>query len=611
MEHNYLKSPLSTPSIVRKVLLSWILSAAIENTLVPGPLSNLSTLADMSFLRLVILTAVIFAVLLIGRKYISSAIERWAMVGSFLWLAIISLVTSYTFPLLFACCLIFAILFIYALRGWKWQHREPSPSPQYKPIWGWITAILAILFFLFVSIWTVCRVISFCAPTYDFGIFSQMFHSMKTTGLPLTTLERDGILSHFKVHVSPIYYLLLPFYMFVPRPETLQVLQAAVLTSAVIPLWLLGKQRKLSPAIRTALCALLLLYPAYSGGASYDIHENAFLTPLILWLLYALDSRRNLLVCVFTVLVLMVKEDAAVYCAVIALYVIIRSLLVTAHRSQLLLGCLMMAFSIGWFLAVTKYLAFSGDGVMTYRYDNFIYDGSSSLLTVIKAVILCPMKAVYECVDAEKLKFIGYTLLPLLGIPLITRKYERYVLLIPYILVNLMSDYQYQHDIFFQYTYGSTAFLFYLVLVNLCDINTNAIRNSILVFATAVSLFCFVDTVIPKAIPYPKYCSENAQYYKQVRETLDTIPDDASVGATTFYTTYLSQRETLYDIRYASTEHLLSCEYVVLTTTSENCYKAYAVNGENGLNNLILLLDSNDYSVFAELPGSLIIYRRN
>ena len=74
-------------------------------------------------------------------------------------------------------------------------------------------------------------------PTFDFGIFSQMFHQMRTTGLPVTTVERDGPLSHFAVHVSPIYYLLLPFYCIYPKPVTLQVLQAAVLASAVIPLW--------------------------------------------------------------------------------------------------------------------------------------------------------------------------------------------------------------------------------------------------------------------------------------------------------------------------------------------------------------------------------------
>ena len=130
-------------------------------------------------------------------------------------------------------------------------------------------------------------------------------------------------------------------------------------------------------------------------------------------------------------------------------------------------GALLLVSSVAYFLGVTSYLASDGDGVMTYRYSNFMYDGSSSLVTVIKAVLLSPMKAVFECVDKEKLEFISLTLLPIAGIPMLTRRYERLILLIPYILINLMSDYQYQHDIFFQYTYGATACLFYLVVVNL------------------------------------------------------------------------------------------------------------------------------------------------
>ena len=76
------------------------------------------------------------------------------------------------------------------------------------------------------------------------------------------------------------------------------------------------------------------------------------------------------------------------------------------------------------------------------------------------------MKVLYECVDPEKLQFLGLTMGPLLALPLVTRKYDRLILLIPYILVNLMSDYPYQHDIFFQYTFGSTACLAYLTVVN-------------------------------------------------------------------------------------------------------------------------------------------------
>ena len=119
------------------------------------------------------------------------------------------------------------------------------------------------------------------------------------------TVERDGLLSHFDVHVSPIYYLMLPFYMIAPGPYTLQVLQAAVMASAVIPLWLIGKRHGLSGLQRTLLCGVLLLYPAFSGAAGYDIHENCFLTPCILWLFYGIDRKSILITGIGGLLTLM------------------------------------------------------------------------------------------------------------------------------------------------------------------------------------------------------------------------------------------------------------------------------------------------------------------
>ena len=159
------------------------------------------------------------------------------------------------------------------------------------------------------------------------------------------------------------------------------------------------------------------------------------------------------------------------YVAVVSLWLLLRSLLYGGKRNRwgLITGSILLLSSLVWFFLVTAYLENRGDGVMTYRYRNFMFSDSGSLLSVVAAVLLSPMKMIYECVDAEKLSFLAYTILPLAGMPFLTRRYERFVLLIPYILVNLMSDYQYQHDIFFQYTYGSTACLFYLTLVNLKD----------------------------------------------------------------------------------------------------------------------------------------------
>ena len=71
-----------------------------------------------------------------------------------------------------------------------------------------------------------------------------MYYYLDKCLQPLTTVERDGLLSHFAVHLSPIFYALLPFYKLVPRPETLLVLQALLVISGLIPLCLLARALK-------------------------------------------------------------------------------------------------------------------------------------------------------------------------------------------------------------------------------------------------------------------------------------------------------------------------------------------------------------------------------
>ena len=588
----------STARLVRRMITACLGAAGIEGLLSPGPLAELSTIAALSPLRLALMAAVIFAAL----HFVPEKYARWALPIAFLPL-MGSLMTSFTLPFFLACLLILAILIVYALKGWAHIPSRPLTRNAEKPLYFWLAAAVGAAFFVFVSVWTVCRILSFCAPTYDFTIFAQMFHNMKETGLPMTTVERDGPLSHFAVHVSPIYYLLLPFYCVAPYPATLQVLQAAVLASAFIPLWKLGRHHGLAPWARFLLCLTLALYPAYSGGASYDIHENAFLTPLILWLFWGLDRRSIPVTAIAAILTCMVKEDASVYVAVIALRKIAEGILYKNKRWNLAAGMCLLAGSLAYFFAVTGYLARSGDGVMTYRYQNFMFDGSDSLFTVIKAAILCPMKAVYECVDPEKLEFIGLTMGVLLGLPLMTRRYERYILLIPYVLVNLMSDYQYQHSIFFQYTYGATACLFYLALVNLSELKLD--KRYILGSLVLVAGLCFWLNIVPKASLYPRYCRVYTETYAQRREILDTVPDDASVAATTFYTAQLANRETLYDVKYAALPHVLECEYVVLNPKETTSYKKYG-----DAESFITLLEENGYRLIAEVEGQVKIYRK-
>lgn len=601
-------------NLLRKGILAWLFAVLLEYLALTPELRDLAALegiSRMSMTGLLGKTVAMFGILLLLSRIrgIEKA-ERWLTLGIFLMLTVLSLSISFTWGYLGACVLIGMILVVYVCYGWNNSPEQDKNPPEPKPWHLRITVFLSCAVFLFVCVWTVGRIYSFSAPTYDFGIFSQMFYNMRKTGLPMTTVERDGLLSHFAVHVSPIYYLMLPFYWLFPCPATLQVLQAAVVVSAVIPLWKLGAHHGLSGFQRMLLCAVLLFYPAYTGGTSYDLHENCFLTPLLLWLFYGLDRKSGWITAVAALLTLMVKEDAAVYVAVIGLYLIVRGVLQYRERHDLAIGSVLLAASLVWFALVTGYLAQQGDGVMTYRYRNFMYDGSASLFTVVKAVLLNPMKAVFECVDPEKLEYIAMTLLPILGLPLMTRRYERYLLLIPYVLVNLMSDYTYQHSIWFQYNFGPIAFLMYLLVVNLSEWRMNRMRSLALTLPALVCGICFCTEIIPTAIRYPQKAIENFGQYQEVRETLAEIPEDVAVSATTFHSTFLSEREILYDVGYATRAHVLESEYVVLDLTRTSPYRKYASSGQdNGLENLIKLLEQHGFEMWKEIEGTLLILK--
>ena len=160
----------------------------------------------MSGGRMIRVGTVVFLLLWLLRKRLPVKVQRSVLAAVTGLLMGSALISSFTWPFLVICLLILGCLVVYAARGWQGSGAAAALRCRENKDFVWATAGAAVLFFLFVSVWTVCRVRSFSVPTFDFGIFSQMFHSMKTTGLPITTVERDGALSHFAVHVSPIYY---------------------------------------------------------------------------------------------------------------------------------------------------------------------------------------------------------------------------------------------------------------------------------------------------------------------------------------------------------------------------------------------------------------------
>jgi len=459
-------------------------------------------------------------------------------------------------------------------------------------------AVSAVLYFsVFVGVQTVCRYLTHSTPNYDFGIFSQMFYYMKTTLMPLATSERDTLMSHFSVHVSPAYYLFLPFYAIFPSPATLMVCQAVFLASGVIPVVLICKKLRLSNKAACVFAVVYALYPALAGGCFFDLHENKMLSPLLLWLFYFIVKNKWYGIAVFSALVLLVKEDAAVYVIFAGIYV-----LISAVKRDKLKGLYMILLAAAYFTAVTILLNKFGEGTMDERYANYMTTSRDTLFTVVQNIIKDPAYVVRQMFDTtadaaaeNKVEFMLRMFIPLGFMPFITKKLHRYVLFLPLVLINLMSDYVYQHGIFFQYTYGPLAFLIFASMINYADMSERLKRTLGTFAAVAVVIIC-AGSVWQQPNYYKSYLLQKEQY-DAVREAIYSIPEDAAVGATTFYCAPASKRRQLYELRY--TEHKDELDYVILD-----------LRIPEGTNLLPEYERDPDYKIYYMLDGWVAIFKK-
>ncbi len=452
---------------------------------------------------------------------------------------------------------------LFALSCYHYISKRKSTGKKIHEKYVILTALLfALLFFGSVTAISVIRQIGFMTPNFDFGIFCNIFHNMKESFRPLASCERDKILSHFAVHLSPALYILLPFYFIFPSPVTVAVLQTAAVFSGMIPFMLLMKLKELSPKLRIVLSVMYLANCAFSAGCFYDFHENCLLVPFLMWMFFFYEKKKYPLMLLFALLTLTVKEDAFVYVLVFAAYIF----LCDRNYRQ---GIGLALISGAYFLFACHYIDSYGTGIMSYRFENMI-EGEEGLFGVIKTVLFDPQYTVRqifftEDASSDKLFYFIMMMAPLAFIPFFTKKKARLILVLP-ILLNLLTLYTYQYDITFQYSFGISALLMYASILNISEMKPER-KNLFAVTAAGLAVMLFSMTVFPALQDDIERYSENKAMYDEMTEVLTLVPEDASVAATTYLVPHLADRTEIYEAH--RTEHK-DVEFLVLDMRPAN-----------------------------------------
>ncbi len=399
------------------------------------------------------------------------------------------------------------------------------------------TVGIFLAFFVFVSYCTVMKYASFRHGAFDFGIFCQMFEQMAKTGAPMTTIERSRYLSHFAVHFSPVFYLLLPGYMIFRSPVYLLMAQAAVVGAGVFPVRRICRALGMDEATGVFASLLYAVFPTMSNGCFYDFHENKFLAVLLLYMVaFALENKKAGII-VFALLVLSVKEDAFIYVLAVALWMIVSG----RNRG---LAAILGALSVVYFFFACGMIQLSGGEIMSGRFANYSASGRGGLADAAKTCftdIGYLIREVFSGADTEafreityggqKLEFVLWTAVPLLFTPFLRKKSSEMVLLLPLLVINLMPSWMYQSNIDYQYTYGTAALMIALALMFLGECEPRRRRATVCTMLMVSIVFSVSAQCVKAGSAVSSYSLHGGEYRETAQVIEDSIPEGSSVTA--------------------------------------------------------------------------------
>ena len=320
-----------------------------------------------------------------------------------------------------------------------------------KLIIQWQVALLSIAagyYFAVTSYLTIHKHYKFYTGAFDLGVFHNAILSASKGHLFNTFMCNQ--LSFFRQHFEPSLSLIVPFYWLAPCASTLLIFQSAVLTLAVIPLYLYTKSRLHSSNAALVLSFAYLLHPGLHEAHFYEFHEISIL-PFAYFSFFLGYQRKNwwlfypALICC-----LGIKED---------MWLLSMSTLIFIGLSEkwtrhLIIGLCLCFFwkELANFVTVSLGGQSPQPPLLALYYGDILGKDSdkASLGALLYNVLGNPKNTFNVVFRAQKFSYLAKVFLPFLFIPLI--RWRSYFLLIHGLSVALLASWGPLYSFGYQYT---------------------------------------------------------------------------------------------------------------------------------------------------------------
>lgn len=255
------------------------------------------------------------------------------------------------------------------------QAQKPAVGTPPVPLRPYLiaAAVLCALYFLYAYL----RYSHFQSPSWDLGIFEQEVRAYAGFDAPVVDIKGPGYLI-LGDHFSPVVALLVPLYWIWPSAVALLFAQAALLAGSAV---IVGRTVQQILGGRSGLCATVAygLSWGLQEAVKADFHEVAFAVPLLALVCRALLMERWRAAVLWSLPLILVKEDLGVTVAVVGLLL--------ALYGRRLQGFLLAAFGVFAFALTVLVLIPAASSAGTYDYWKKIEENGGQEVSPLDSVL--------------------------------------------------------------------------------------------------------------------------------------------------------------------------------------------------------------------------------
>lgn len=397
-------------------------------------------------------------------------------------------------------------------------------------VWHVVAVSLTVIYTVWLAARTTRDHFGLGTSAYDFGLYDQGLWLLSRGEAPFVTLMGRNL---FGDHTSFILLPLVPLYWLVDSTGLLFVVQAIVLGVGALPVWKSARLLVGSLPMNCVAVVAYLFHPALTYTGMENFHPDAALAPLVAWAIWAALAYRWRHYAAAVVLILMVKEDTALFVVALGAWV--------ALRRDRRIGLVTMLGAL-WFGVLMLFAVLRGIIGVPYRNEwRLPFGGFGGL---VRTSLTRPDKLVRHLVSGERPLYLLQLFAPVAFVAL-WRPEIALLGTLP-LLSNLVSTFWYQSQIEYHY---AVQFVPILVIGAFYGVSRVAehLRTWLVSCVLAATVVCayawtplpFARTQLPKWTPaHPAVAAAH--------DAMNEVPPDAVVSAYHTLTAHMARRERIY-----------------------------------------------------------------